>query len=196
MGVRLADIHLSQTLRKVGALCTGYDLFYMVLCFECSCLSIYQLGDSLDVILIQYGSCRKSSRVEIERQKQEDVAKARVRTLDDKGRAYGTGRRKCSVARVWIQPSNGKFTINDKQFDAYLPMLDHRSALFRPSSKTKTLGIWDINCTVQGGGTTGAVDEDMPILIPFPASPLDSGFNGSQWRSPCVSCCHTQIRMP
>ncbi|KAM1225067.1 hypothetical protein ACFX2G_044826 [Malus domestica] len=78
-----------------------------------------------------------------------------MRTLDDKGRAYGTGRRKCSVARVWIQPSNGKFTINDKQFDAYLPMLDHRSALFRPSSKTKTLGIWDINYTVQGGGTTG-----------------------------------------
>lgn len=98
---------------------------------------------------------RKSSRAEIERQKQEEVAKARVRTVDDKGRAYGTGRRKCSVARVWIQPGNGEFTINDKQFDAYFPMLDHRAALLRPFSETKTLGLWDIACTVQGGGTTG-----------------------------------------
>ncbi|KAM0972270.1 hypothetical protein ACFX2J_019856 [Malus domestica] len=100
---------------------------------------------------------RKSSRAEIERQKQEEVAKARVRTVDDKGRAYGTGRRKCSVARVWIQPGNGKFTINDKQFDTYFPMLDHRAALLRPFSETKTLGLWDIACSVQGGGTTGQV---------------------------------------
>lgn len=100
---------------------------------------------------------RKSSRAEIERQKQEEVAKARVRQVDDKGRAYGTGRRKCSVARVWIQPGDGKFTINDKQFDVYFPMLDHRAALLRPFSETKTLGLWDIECTVQGGGTTGQV---------------------------------------
>ncbi|TQD79824.1 hypothetical protein C1H46_034633 [Malus baccata] len=100
---------------------------------------------------------RKSSRAEIERQKQEEVAKARVRTVDDKGRAYGTGRRKCSVARVWIQPGNGLFTINDKQFDTYFPMLDHRAALLRPFSETKTLGLWDIACSVQGGGTTGQV---------------------------------------
>ncbi|RXH73655.1 hypothetical protein DVH24_016477 [Malus domestica] len=100
---------------------------------------------------------RKSSRAEIERQKQEEVAKARVRTVDDKGRAYGTGRRKCSVARVWIQPGNGKFTINEKQFDTYFPMLDHRAALLRPFSETKTLGLWDIACSVQGGGTTGQV---------------------------------------
>lgn len=98
---------------------------------------------------------RKSSRAEMERQRQEEVAKARVRQVDDKGRAYGTGRRKCSVARVWIQPGDGKFTINDKQFDVYFPMLDHRAALLRPFSETKTLGLWDIECTVQGGGTTG-----------------------------------------
>ncbi|KAL0299547.1 UNVERIFIED_CONTAM: 30S ribosomal protein S9, mitochondrial [Sesamum radiatum] len=47
---------------------------------------------------------RKSSRAEIERQKQEEAAKARVRQVDEKGRAYGTGKRKCSIARVWIQP--------------------------------------------------------------------------------------------
>ncbi|XAR68383.1 hypothetical protein NMG60_11003484 [Bertholletia excelsa] len=99
----------------------------------------------------------KSKRAEIERQKQEDVAKARVRDVDEKGRAYGTGKRKCSVARVWIQPGNGKFMVNDKEFDVYFPMLDHRAALLRPFSETKTLGCWDVKCTVKGGGVSGQV---------------------------------------
>ncbi|XP_004305255.1 PREDICTED: 28S ribosomal protein S9, mitochondrial [Fragaria vesca subsp. vesca] len=99
----------------------------------------------------------KSSRADIERQKQEEVAKARVRQVDDKERAYGTGRRKCSVARVWILPGQGNFVINDKQFDVYFPMLDHRAAILLPFSETKTLGLWDINCTVQGGGLSGQV---------------------------------------
>ncbi|XP_024023580.1 28S ribosomal protein S9, mitochondrial isoform X2 [Morus notabilis] len=99
-------------------------------------------------------SLRKSQRAEIERQKEEEFAKARVRKVDDKGRAYATGRRKCSVARVWIQPGDGKFIINDKDFDVYFPILDHRAALLRPFSDTKTLGLWDVNCTVKGGGTT------------------------------------------
>lgn len=100
-------------------------------------------------------SKRKSSTAEIERQKQEEFAKARVRQVDEKGRAYGTGRRKCSIARVWIQPGDGKFLVNDKQFDVYFPMLDHRAALLRPFSETKTLGLWDVTCTVQGGGVSG-----------------------------------------
>lgn len=99
----------------------------------------------------------KSARAEIERQKQEEVARARVRQVDNQGRAYGTGRRKCSVARVWIQPGDGKFAINDKQIDEYFPLLDQRAALLRPFTETKTLGLWDVNCTVKGGGTTGKV---------------------------------------
>ncbi|XP_010937627.1 small ribosomal subunit protein uS9m [Elaeis guineensis] len=98
-----------------------------------------------------------STRAEIERKKQEEIAKARVRQVDEKGRAYGTGRRKCSVARVWIQPGDGKFIVNDKQFDAYFPILDHRAELLRPFTVTKTLGLWDVNCTVKGGGVSGQV---------------------------------------
>lgn len=100
---------------------------------------------------------RKSSRGDIERQKQEEVANARVRQVDSKGRAYGTGKRKCSIARVWIQPGEGKFVVNDKQFDVYFPMLDQRAALLRPFTETKTLGLWDVNCTVKGGGISGQV---------------------------------------
>lgn len=100
---------------------------------------------------------RKSSRADIERQKQEEVAKARVKQVDEKGRAYGTGRRKCSIARVWVEPGGGKFMVNDKEFDVYFPMLDHRAVLLRPFTETKTLGLWDVRCTVKGGGVSGQV---------------------------------------
>ncbi|XP_057456759.1 30S ribosomal protein S9, mitochondrial [Lotus japonicus] len=99
----------------------------------------------------------KSTRAEIERLKQEEAAKARVRQVDEKGRAYGTGRRKCSIARVWVQPGCGKFVVNEKEFDVYFPMLEHRATLLRPFSETKTLGLWDVTCTVKGGGVSGQV---------------------------------------
>uniref|UniRef100_A0A1J3GJ95 30S ribosomal protein S9 n=1 Tax=Noccaea caerulescens TaxID=107243 RepID=A0A1J3GJ95_NOCCA len=102
-------------------------------------------------------SSKKSSRAEIELQMQEEIAKSRVRQVDETGRAYGTGRRKCSIARVWIEPGQGNFLVNDKEFDVYFPMLDHRAALLRPLAETKTLGSWNIKCTVKGGGTTGQV---------------------------------------
>uniref|UniRef100_A0ACD5YYV6 Uncharacterized protein n=1 Tax=Avena sativa TaxID=4498 RepID=A0ACD5YYV6_AVESA len=98
-----------------------------------------------------------SSRAEVERQMQEEIAKARVRQVDEKGRAYGTGKRKCSIARVWIQPGDGKFVVNDKEFDVYFPILDHRADLLRPFTVTKTLGLWDVACTVKGGGVSGQV---------------------------------------
>ncbi|KAK3125908.1 hypothetical protein QOZ80_7BG0611250 [Eleusine coracana subsp. coracana] len=98
-----------------------------------------------------------SSRAEVERQKQEEIAESRVRQVDEKGRAYGTGKRKCSIARVWIQPGDGKFIVNDKEFDAYFPILDHRADLLRPFTVTKTLGLWDVACTVKGGGVSGQV---------------------------------------
>ncbi|KAI3718466.1 hypothetical protein L6452_19338 [Arctium lappa] len=100
---------------------------------------------------------RKSTRADIERQKQEEIAKSRVRQVDSQGRAYGTGKRKCSIARVWVEPGDGKFVINDKQFDVYFPMLDQRAALLRPLSETKTLGLLDVNCTVKGGGVSGQI---------------------------------------
>nr|GEU46463.1 28S ribosomal protein S9, mitochondrial [Tanacetum cinerariifolium] len=71
----------------------------------------------------------KCTRADIERQQQEEIANARVRQVDSLGRAYETGKRKCNVARVWIEPSEGKFLLNDNQFDVYFSMLDQRDAL-------------------------------------------------------------------
>ncbi|KAJ9563100.1 hypothetical protein OSB04_008260, partial [Centaurea solstitialis] len=56
-----------------------------------------------------------------------------------------------------LNPGDGKFVINDKQFDVYFPMLDQRAALLRPLSETKTLGLLDVNCTVKGGGVSGQI---------------------------------------
>ncbi|KAJ3699673.1 hypothetical protein LUZ61_003378 [Rhynchospora tenuis] len=98
-----------------------------------------------------------SSRTELEKKKQEEVAKARVKQVDEKGRAYATGKRKCSIARVWIQPGSGKFLVNDKEFDVYFPILDHRADLLQPFTVTDTLGRWDVDCTVKGGGVSGQV---------------------------------------
>ncbi|KAL4582739.1 hypothetical protein LXL04_007298 [Taraxacum kok-saghyz] len=85
----------------------------------------------------------KSTRADIEKQKHEEIAKSRVRKVDSQGRAYDTGKRKCSLAPVWIEPGEGKFVINDKKCDVYFPMLDQRAALFRPLSKTNALRLLD-----------------------------------------------------
>lgn len=98
-----------------------------------------------------------STRTDIERRKQEQLAQARVKQVDEQGRAYATGKRKCSVARVWIQPGTGKIFVNDKEFDVYFPILDHRADLLQPFTVTHTLGRWDVNCTVKGGGVSGQV---------------------------------------
>nr|AKM76766.1 ribosomal protein S5 domain 2-like superfamily protein [Pelargonium exstipulatum] len=89
--------------------------------------------------------------------RQQELFKPRVRLVDENGRAYGTGRRKSSIARVWVESGEGKFFVNDKEIDVYFPMLDHRAALLRPFAETKTLGLWDVKCTVKGGGISGQV---------------------------------------
>lgn len=111
-----------------------------------------------------------STRAEIEQKKQKETAKTWVRQVDEKGRAYGTGRRKCSVAHIWIRPGDGKFVVNEKQYDAYFPILDDRAKLLRPFTATKTLGLWDVNCAMEGGGVSGKLYFDDIIylrIIPY-----------------------------
>lgn len=72
--------------------------------------------------------------------------------------AYGTGRRKASVARVWLRPSklgNGDITINEKPFVEYFPRLSYREKVIEPFVLTNTLAKFDVFCRVHGGGHTG-----------------------------------------
>jgi small subunit ribosomal protein S9 len=76
--------------------------------------------------------------------------------VDAQGRSYGTGRRKASVARVWIKPGTGEFVINKTGAAEYLDQrqswLDHMA---EPFECTETDGEFDVWCTSMGGGHTG-----------------------------------------
>lgn len=79
----------------------------------------------------------------------------RGRKLMSDGGSYGTGRRKSSVARVWIRPGKGIITINKKEFSAYFAREYYRNLILQPFVDTNTSGQYDVSCTVSGGGTTG-----------------------------------------
>ncbi|CAM6043850.1 unnamed protein product [Sphagnum compactum] len=98
---------------------------------------------------------KKAMRREIERRKQEEIDKSRVKKVDALGRAYATGKRKTSIARVWLMEGEGKFIINGMSHDLYFPNLDNRVHYLEPFVQTKTLGAFDFRSTVKGGGTTG-----------------------------------------
>jgi small subunit ribosomal protein S9 len=67
----------------------------------------------------------------------------------------GTGRRKSSVARVYITPGSGNIIVNGKTLDEYLPLETLRMVVRSPMDVTETQGTWDINVNVYGGGYTG-----------------------------------------
>jgi len=70
-------------------------------------------------------------------------------------RFYGTGRRKTSVARVWIRPGAGRIVVNRRQFDDYFPRETLRMIIAQPLEVTGTSGQLDVTVTVAGGGPTG-----------------------------------------
>jgi small subunit ribosomal protein S9 len=67
----------------------------------------------------------------------------------------GTGRRKRSVARVILTPGTGLFTINGRDFDAYIPSAATRLDVEQPLEKTDNMKTFDINVNVYGGGISG-----------------------------------------
>ncbi len=70
-------------------------------------------------------------------------------------RYYGTGRRKSSVARVYLVPGNGKITINKRDIDDYFGLETLKLIIRQPLELTSTTTKFDILVNVKGGGTTG-----------------------------------------
>jgi len=68
---------------------------------------------------------------------------------------YGTGRRKTSVARVWLTPGTGKMVINRRDPEAYFGRETHRMVIAQPFEVTQTGGKFDILVNVKGGGMSG-----------------------------------------
>jgi small subunit ribosomal protein S9 len=68
---------------------------------------------------------------------------------------YGTGRRKSSVARVFLRPGSGKITVNKREFDNYFPSDLLKMIIRQPLTLTEMQDKFDIYITVKGGGTSG-----------------------------------------
>ena len=81
--------------------------------------------------------------------------KARESKVDAQGRSYGTGRRKESVARVWIKRGKGKITVNGKLQEQYFGRQTHLLVLNQPFLVAGRVGEFDVICTVVGGGLSG-----------------------------------------
>lgn len=68
---------------------------------------------------------------------------------------YGTGRRKSSVARVYLVPGTGKITINKRDIDDYFGLETLKVIVRQPFAATETNEKFDVIVTVKGGGYTG-----------------------------------------
>ncbi|HEY5521899.1 MAG: 30S ribosomal protein S9 [Desulfobulbaceae bacterium] len=68
---------------------------------------------------------------------------------------YGTGKRKTSIARVWLKPGVGTFTVNHKTLDEYFGRETSKMVVRQPFELVEKVGIFDVFVTVSGGGDTG-----------------------------------------
>ena len=68
---------------------------------------------------------------------------------------YGTGRRKSSIARVFLTPGTGKITINKRDIDEYFGLETLKVVVRQPLVATETLEKFDVLVNVHGGGFTG-----------------------------------------
>ena len=78
-----------------------------------------------------------------------------VPKLDKFGRAYATGRRKTSTARVWLQRGKGKITVNGRTFENFFTRPTQRMVIMQPLMLVKRDTEFDVVVTVAGGGESG-----------------------------------------
>ena len=71
---------------------------------------------------------------------------------------YATGRRKCAVARVWLQPGSGKVTVNKRDIDNYFGRATSKMILRQPLELTSQTSSYDVYINVAGGGLSGQAD--------------------------------------
>ena len=80
-----------------------------------------------------------------------------VQKLDFKDSKYATGRRKTSIAKVWLKKGSGQILINGKKYDDYFRREIHKMKLLRPFELINQTADFDVRGNVRGGGLTGQV---------------------------------------
>jgi small subunit ribosomal protein S9 len=69
-----------------------------------------------------------------------------------------SGRRKTSIARIYLQPGTGSITINNKPYDSYFTTINNQFKVIQPLQITDNVGKYDIKINVDGGGVTGQAE--------------------------------------
>ena len=75
--------------------------------------------------------------------------------MADQVQYYGTGRRKSSVARVFLRPGSGKFQVNGRELEQYFLTQAQRVEVKQPLVTSETTATFDISANVSGGGING-----------------------------------------
>jgi len=83
------------------------------------------------------------------------AAPKREKKVDSLGRAYGTGRRKDAVARVWVKPGSGKIVVNGKEQADYFKRKTQQLIINQPFLVSNQVSRFDVMATVKGGGLSG-----------------------------------------
>ena len=77
--------------------------------------------------------------------------------LNFKDSKYATGRRKTSIAKIWLKKGSGKIYVNGKNYEEYFKRATHKMQLLRPFEIISQPTNYDVKCNVKGGGLTGQV---------------------------------------
>ena len=77
--------------------------------------------------------------------------------LDFKDSKYATGRRKTSIAKVWLKKGSGKIYVNGKNYESYFKRANLKMQLLRPFEIINQSTEYDARCNVKGGGLSGQV---------------------------------------
>ena len=77
--------------------------------------------------------------------------------LNFKDSKYATGRRKTSIAKVWLKKGSGKIFINGKSYNDYFTRETHKMKLLRTFEIINQSTDYDVRCNVKGGGLTGQI---------------------------------------
>ncbi len=75
--------------------------------------------------------------------------------MEETANYTAVGRRKESVARVWLRPGNGKVTVNKRSFEDFFPRETHRILVMRPMEAARASNKFDVLAIVSGGGMSG-----------------------------------------
>ena len=81
----------------------------------------------------------------------------KIENLNFKESKYATGRRKKSIAKVWLKKGTGIIIVNGKNYEEYFKRVNHKSELTKPFEIINQTTSYDVKCSVKGGGHSGQV---------------------------------------